>query len=230
MKIYELTSGLWFPNPYHAPENMPMAIGGDLSPDRLIKAYQMGIFPWFNEEDPILWWSPNPRMVLYPDQVKVSKSMKKVIQSERFTLKIDSAFDQVIENCQSAPRKGQEGTWITEDILNSYKNLHKLGVAHSFETFEKDKLVGGLYGVSLGKCFFGESMFSQVSNASKFAFIMMANTLEKNNFEIIDCQIHNEHLASLGAIEVNRSLFLDQLQDGLKKEFVVGKWSHLQMP
>lgn len=227
MKIYELTSGLWFPNPYHAPENMPMAIGGDLSPERLIKAYQMGIFPWFNEEDPILWWSPNPRMVLYPDQLRVSKSMKKVLKSGQFTLKIDNAFNEVIECCQSVPRKGQEGTWITQDIINSYKNLHELGVAHSFEVYQEDQLVGGLYGVSLGKCFFGESMFSKVSNASKFAFIKLAELLEKSGFDLIDCQVYNEHLASLGAVEVDRSMFLDQLQAGLKKEFIIGSWSEL---
>lgn len=230
MKIYELTSGHWFPNPQGGPGDMPLAIGGDLHPDRLIKAYQMGIFPWFNQEDPILWWSPNPRMVLYPEAIQVSKSMRKVIREGQFTLTFDQAFAEVIGACQKIPRKDQDGTWISTDIIDAYTELHHRGLAHSAEVWQDGELVGGLYGVSLGGSFFGESMFSKVSNASKFAFIQLAQKLFDKGFDLIDCQVHTDHLESLGAVTVDRGLFLSQLSTSLKKSTLEGNWNDLFTP
>ncbi len=185
-----------------------MAVGGDLSPERLLLAYQNGIFPWFNDDSLILWWSPDPRMVLFPKKVKISKSMRKVLLGNQFKLTKNTSFDSVIEHCALRKRKGQEGTWITDKMKEAYRELYKKGFAKSYEVWQDEELVGGLYGVDLGHIFCGESMFSLVSNASKFAFIKMAQELEAKEYALIDCQVYNEHLKSLGAEEISRERFI----------------------
>lgn len=193
-----------------------IAAGGDLSSERLLQAYSQGIFPWYSEGDPILWWNPDPRSVVFPVEFKPSKSLKKLINKGIFTVKMNTAFDGVIEGC-AAPRANEDGTWINEDILKAYKELHRLGYAHSFEAWKDDTLVGGLYGIAIGGAFFGESMFSRVSNASKVAFEYMCRTLSQNNFLVVDCQIHNSHLESLGAKEIPRSEFLDIVKKAISQ-------------
>jgi leucyl/phenylalanyl-tRNA--protein transferase len=197
-----------FPDPNLASRDGLLAIGGDLSVERLLLAYNHGIFPWFSEGEPIMWWSPNPRFVLFPDKLKISKSMQQVLRSNKFEVTTNQDFENVIRNCQHVKRTGQNSTWITEDIISSYTELHKLGVAHSVEVWENKKLVGGLYGLIMGKCFFGESMFSTVSNASKTGFISFVKQLQAQDFQLIDCQIHSEHLESLGAEMITRKKFL----------------------
>ena len=209
--FFYLTDALVFPPVDTANEEGLLAVGGDLSPDRLILAYRSGIFPWFNNDSLILWWSPDPRMVLYPQHIKISKSMKKVLRSNRFRLTKNTCFEEVLHNCSSIKREGQDGTWITEEMKRAYVELHKRGVAKSYEVWEDEKLVGGLYGVDLGHIFCGESMFSLTSNASKFAFIKMAQELYEKGYELIDCQVYNDHLASLGAEEISRKQFLTYL-------------------
>jgi leucyl/phenylalanyl-tRNA--protein transferase len=204
-----------FPNPNLARKDGLLAVGGDLSVERLILAYQNGIFPWFSEGEPILWWSPNPRFVLFAENLKISKSMQQVLRSNKFEVTINQSFEQVIRNCQAVKRTGQNSTWITEDIIQSYCNLHKLGIAHSVEVWEKQVLVGGLYGLIMGKCFFGESMFSKVSNASKTGFITWVQKLKAENFRLIDCQIYSEHLESLGAENIDRKEFLRLVHENL---------------
>lgn len=189
-----------------------LAIGGDLSVERLLLAYKNGIFPWFNDDALILWWSPNPRMVLFPEKVKISKSMRKIIASNRFKLTKNKCFGTVLEKCASVKRKGQEGTWITPKMKAAYNELHREGYAQSYEVWEKGELVGGLYGTDLGDVFCGESMFSTVSNASKFAFIQLAEKLQKQNYRLIDCQVPTDHLKSLGAEPIPRKKFMDLLQ------------------
>lgn len=204
-----------------------LAFGGDLSPERLLLAYQMGIFPWYNEEDPILWWSPDPRFVLFPNELKVSKSMRPYFNQKKFELTCDQAFEEVIRDCQ-APRDGQHfGTWITEDMVNAYNRLHELGYAHSVEVWQNGEMVGGLYGIALGKCFFGESMFSKVSNASKFGFIILTQKLEKLGFWLIDCQQQTGHLESLGARAIPRRDFLEILKKNEQEVTFKGKWLQL---
>ena len=196
--------GLALKNP-----NGLIGIGGDLSTKRLLKAYSQGIFPWYSDEEPILWYSPDPRMVITPEVFHLSKSLKKVILSKRFDVRVNKAFVDVITNCQTVNRYGQSGTWIGDDMMRSYCELHDYGYAHSYEVYEKDKLVGGLYGVALGQVFFGESMFSLVSNASKVAF---AYLLQKSHYRLVDCQVENPHLESLGAFKLARDLFIQQLK------------------
>lgn len=188
-----------------------LTIGGDLSPKRLLAAYRRGIFPWFGEDDPILWWSPDPRMVLIPKQFKLSNSLKKVIRSGQFELRVDTAFEQVMRAC-AAPRRDQEGTWISEDIIAGYTALHRLGYAHSVETWQNGELVGGLYGVSIGRMFYGESMFCRVNNASKVALAHLCAQLARWEFGMIDCQMETAHLASLGAHPIPRDEFITQLE------------------
>lgn len=207
-----LTDDLVFPPVSTANTEGLLAVGGDLSPDRLLLAYKSGIFPWFNSESPILWWSPDPRMVLYPEQIKISKSMKKVIRSDRFKLTKNTCFREVLAHCAAVEREGQDGTWITEKMKLAYIELHEGGSAVSYEVWEGDNLVGGLYGVDLGRVFCGESMFSLTSNASKFAFIKLAQELQLKNYKVIDCQLHTDHLESLGAQEIARSEFLKLLK------------------
>lgn len=194
-----LSSALYEPNGL-------IAVGGCLSSERLINAYQHGVFPWFGEGDPILWWSPDPRLVLFPEKLQISKSLAKTLRQEKFAVTVNQAFDFVIAKCAEL-RVNAEGTWISDGIKNAYSQLHQEGVAHSFEAWRDGELVGGLYGVALGKIFFGESMFHTVSDASKIAFVHCIQHLKKLNFQLIDCQVHSEHLVSLGAEEISRTEF-----------------------
>jgi leucyl/phenylalanyl-tRNA--protein transferase len=183
-----------------------LAVGGDLSPGRLLHAYRLGIFPWYSDHQPILWWSPDPRAVLFPADLKVSRSLRKVLRRGLFTVTADRAFDEVIRSC-SEPRPGQDGTWITGEMASAYRQLHHLGHAHSVEAWQEGELVGGLYGIALGKVFFGESMFTRVSNASKVAFVHLVRQLDRWGYHLIDCQIHTDHLASLGSVLIPRREF-----------------------
>jgi len=194
-----------------------LAIGGDLSAQRLLHAYQRGIFPWFSENEMIHWWSPDPRMVLYPDEFHMSRSLKKSIRKNAFEFSIDQAFESVIQAC-SEPRNKQQGTWITKEMQQAYIGLHKMGKAHSLEIWKENQLVGGLYGIAIGRVFFGESMFSRVTDASKAAFLALCRILDTSGFELIDCQVYSEHLETLGAREIDRSLFEKQLQQYCTEE------------
>ena len=209
---------IWFPDPYNAPGDYPLAIGGDLSPERLIFAYSLGIFPWYSEDEPILWWSPDPRMVLFPDELKISRSLKKVLKNKGFEVRFNTAFEDVIKNCATVKRKGQDGTWLTPEMIEAYIKLHKLGFAHSVETYLEGKLVGGLYGVAIGGVFFGESMFHKVSNASKVAFVHLVKRLKEKDFDIIDCQQSTPHMARFGAREIPRKEFLDIISKSIHKK------------
>jgi leucyl/phenylalanyl-tRNA--protein transferase len=206
MSLTILDDNIWFPPLEGALEDGLLAMGGDLSTERLIKAYQEGIFPWYEGETP-LWWSPNPRFVIYPANLKVSATMKQVIKRQEFVFKTNTAFDQVIAHCKKIKRAGQQGTWITPAVEKAYNILHQLGIAHSAEAWSNGKLVGGLYGIKMGKLFFGESMFSKESNASKFAFISYVKQLEAEGIVLIDCQVYTDHLESLGAEMIDRDLF-----------------------
>mgnify|MGYP000979533389 FL=1 len=206
--MYHVTEALYFPAVETASPEGILAFGGDLSPERLLLAYQSGIFPWFEADEPILWWSPNPRMVLFFDELKVSKSMRNIFNRAIFKVTFNQDFRAVISNCQNVKREGQNGTWITNEMIEAYCKLHEIGIAKSVEVWKDDKLVGGLYGIDLGHVFCGESMFSLVSNASKVAFISLVNQLKSENYQILDCQVYNEHLESLGCREINRDDFI----------------------
>lgn len=203
-----------FPPLTRAREDGLLAMGGDLSPERLLLAYRSGVFPWFNPGDPILWWSPDPRCVLFPDQFLASKSLQKSIRNRGYTVTSDTAFTSVIEAC-SADRKDQPGTWITEEMKSAYHQLHQLGIAHSVETWFGEELVGGLYGIALGRIFFGESMFSRQNDASKVSLATMIGWLRQWGFTMVDCQIVSPHLLSLGAVEITRTEFMEGLKSGL---------------
>ena len=213
-----------FPDPGLADEDGLVAVGGELSAEYLISAYASGIFPWFGEGEPILWWSPNPRLVLYPAEFKVSKTLAKTIKSNRFEFRLDRNFKSVIQSCAKVSRPGQEGTWITNEMVEAYIKMHKSGLAHSFETYLNNELVGGLYGVSLGKAFFGESMFFKERDASKVALFHLVQWCKKNDFHFIDAQQPTEHLKSLGAQEIERNKFLQELDIALQLETIQGKW------
>lgn len=204
-----------FPNVKEASPEGILAVGGDLSPERLLLAYKSGIFPWFNDDEPIFWWAPNPRMVLFPDELIISKSMRNILNRNIFTVTFNQNFKNVISNCQKIKRDGQNGTWITNDMIEAYCKLHELGIAKSVEVWQNEELVGGLYGVDLGHIFCGESMFSKVSNASKVAFIALVNQLKKDNYKLLDCQVYNEHLESLGCREIERDDFMKILKSNL---------------
>ena len=206
--LHFLGDRLEFPSVETANEDGLLAVGGDLAPERLLLAYKSGIFPWFNDDALILWWSPDPRMVLFPEQIKVSKSMRKVIRDKQFRLTRNVCFKEVLDQCALVERKGQEGTWITPKMKTSYTELHKRGFAKSYEVWEDENLVGGLYGVDLGHIFCGESMFSLKPNASKFAFISLAMDCMEKGYKLIDCQVYTEHLESLGATLIPRSEFI----------------------
>lgn len=210
---------LHFPNVETALEepNGLLAIGGDLSAARLVSAYRSGIFPWYEQLQPILWWSPDPRTILFPDKVKVSRSLAKHIRRGEFTITGDRAFSQVMHQCAITPRNGQQGTWITAPMLAAYSDLHKAGIAHSIEIWHQDSLVGGLYGLAIGRVFFGESMFSHKTNASKVAFVALCRKLWQMDFAMIDCQVSNPHLFSLGAEEIDRSQFCQLLVENIDK-------------
>jgi leucyl/phenylalanyl-tRNA---protein transferase len=210
--MYFLTEQLLFPPVHETSPDGLLAVGGDLSPERLLLAYKKGIFPWFENEDPILWWCPVKRMVLFPDAFKMSHSMRNIINKGIFKVTFNTVFREVILHCQSAKREGQYGTWITNEMVEAYCKLNNMGIAKSVEVWQDNELVGGLYGVDLGHVFSGESMFSLVSNASKMAFISLVNHLKEHNYKLLDCQIYNDHLHSLGCVEIPRATFLEILK------------------
>jgi leucyl/phenylalanyl-tRNA--protein transferase len=215
MPVFTLSKRLSFPPPHLAIKEGLLAVGGDLSAERLVLAYRSGIFPWYSEGEPILWWSPDPRLVLYPEELRISKSLRKVINRKVFSISFNKAFNSVIQACAQTKRSYGEGTWITDDMKAAYCELHRLGYAHSVEAWKDSKLVGGLYGISIGRAFFGESMFSRVSNASKVTFVMLAETLKRSKFKLIDCQVRTDHLIRFGAIEIPRKQFLEQLKKAI---------------
>jgi leucyl/phenylalanyl-tRNA--protein transferase len=210
--IFRLDEHLIFPKPDLAEPDGLLAVGGDLSTERLLLAYQNGIFPWYSDDTPILWYSPHERFVLYPDELKISKSMRQVLRSGKLSVTVDTCFNDVITACSTAPREGQDGTWIVPDMIAAYNRLHLEGYAHSVEVWQDDKLVGGLYGVHVGDVFCGESMFSRVSNASKTALIYLCNT---GLYKLIDCQVHTDHLESMGAGMISREQYMDVLLNNL---------------
>jgi len=224
MPVYHLTDEIIFPPPQLADKTGLLAVGGDLCEERLLLAYSLGIFPWYSEGEPILWWSPDPRLVLYPGEIKVSKSLEKIIKRGAFDVTFDAAFEQVINLCASAGRRENEGTWIVRDMIDAYCVLHENGYAHSVEAWKDGILAGGLYGISLGRCFFGESMFTLESNASKVAFACLVEYLKENSFDLIDCQVSTGHLKRFGAKEIPRSFFLKQLKKSLESPTLKGKW------
>lgn len=210
--MYILPEEFFFPPVSNANLDGILAIGGDLSPERLLLAYKSGIFPWFEDDEPIIWWSPNPRMVLFLDELIVSKSMRNILNRNIFKVTFNQNFREVISNCQKIKRNGQNGTWITNEMIDAYCKLNQLGIAKSVEVWQNDELVGGLYGIDLGHIFCGESMFSKVSNASKVGFIALVNALKKENYKLLDCQVYNDHLDSLGCREIDRTEFMEILK------------------
>ncbi len=222
MAVYELGKALVFPPVDSSEEDGLLAFGGDLSAKRVILAYESGIFPWFSEGYPILWWSPDPRFVLFPDKLKISSSMKKFMKKTSYTVTFDTYFKEVITSC--AKMREESGTWITKEMQEAYCNLHSLNLAHSVEVWENGELIGGLYGVSIGRCFFGESMFSKKMNGSKFGFITLVEFLKKKGFIIIDCQVHTNYLESLGAEHIPRKEFLQIIKKGFESNTMKYKW------
>ena len=210
--MHYLSQDLFFPEVSLTHSSGIIALGGDLSPQRLVLAYKSGIFPWFEDGEPITWWSPDPRMVLFLDELVVTKSMRNVLNRDTFTVTFNQNFREVISNCQQIKRDGQNGTWITNDMIEAYCSLHELGIAKSVEVWQDGQIVGGLYGIDLGHIFCGESMFSKVSNASKIAFISLVRHLQKENYKLLDCQVYNEHLESLGCREIARKDFISILK------------------
>lgn len=204
-----------FPPPGSADKNGLVAVGGGLSLKRLIEAYSKGIFPWYSEGEPVLWWSPDPRIVLFPEKLHISKSMRRELNRARFSVTVNKEFEKVMFHCRET-RSGNEGSWITNDMIKAYKEFHNAGYAHSVEVWEDEKLAGGFYGVSMGKIFFGESMFYLKKNASKFGFIQFVLYLKKMGFRLIDCQVDTTHLKSLGAKEISRSSFITEINSGIK--------------
>lgn len=213
-----------FPDPEKALPDGLLAVGGALTEDWLLTAYENGIFPWFSQGDPILWWSPDPRSVLFPGEVYIAKSMRPVLRNPSWEFSFDTDFDAVTEHCAEISRKGEQGTWITAEMRAAYGKLHKLGVAHSAEVRINGRLAGGLYGVSIGGAFFGESMFSEVPNASKYALIHMCRRLERMGFHFVDCQLPTAHLAAMGAEEMPRTAFLNLLKEALAVDTLRGNW------
>jgi len=225
MPVYQLSEDLVFPSPHLASKEGLLAVGGDLTRSRLLLAYSLGIFPWYSENEPILWWSPDPRLVLYPDELKISRSLSKVIKKGAYTVTVDRAFEQVISECARVRLENQEGTWIVEEMVKAYCDLHESGFAHSVEAWEGDHLAGGLYGVSLGRSFFGESMFTRISNASKVAFVSLVQHLRSLDFALIDCQVTTGHLTRFGAREVSRARYLEELDKALRAPTLKGQWT-----
>jgi leucyl/phenylalanyl-tRNA--protein transferase len=223
MPVYRLPEAIAFPPVERTAESGLLAVGGDLSPERLLAAYREGIFPWYGDGEPILWWSPDPRFVLFPNELRVSRSMRQFLKKGFVRMTFDQAFREVIAACRR-PRPGQNGTWITTGMREAYAVLHDLGFAHSVEVWQQKKLVGGLYGVSLGRAFFGESMFSAIPNASKAAFITLVPHLKERGFDLIDCQVETAHLAGLGARPIPRCDFCAILKQSLRHETLRGNW------
>lgn len=216
MELNILDSELWFPPVEEALPDGLLAIGGDLGAERLLLAYSRGIFPWYNEDEPPMWWCPDPRFVLFPDELKVSRSMRQLVRRDAFEVTVDRAFGDVISNCMKIRRKGMDGSWISGDVVTAYTEMHRLGYAHSVEAWQGGVLAGGLYGIMLGSVFFGESMFSVKANASKFAFISWVDLLKEKGVKLIDCQVHTTHLESLGARMIPRADFVELLNENIK--------------
>ena len=225
MPVFKLDERLEFPPPDLADDGL-LAVGGDLSPERLVLAYSRGIFPWYEEGLPILWHSPDPRMVLEADQLRVPTSLRKTMRKQPYRLTLDTAFPAVIEACAQAPRPGQDGTWITSEMQDAYIRLFRLGLAHSAEAWRGDELVGGLYGVSLGAIFFGESMFARAPDASKVTFVTLVSDLRRRGIELIDCQVYTDHLARFGAVEWPRERYLRALAKCLRRPTSRGRWRY----
>jgi leucyl/phenylalanyl-tRNA--protein transferase len=226
MPVFKLNRDIVFPDPELSEPDGLLAVGGDLSSERLLEAYRVGIFPWYSEGEPILWWSPNPRMVLFPDRFLKHKNLAKTVRSNKFQVSFDTMFEQVIEFCSSVSRDGHFGdTWITEEMKLAYTKLHKIGAAHSVEVSYQNNLVGGLYGVSIGGCFFGESMFHTVSDASKVALWYLVERVKEWDFDMIDVQQETEHLKSLGAVSIDRKEFLHLLTYSVTKNGKIGSWN-----
>lgn len=224
MPIFRLSDKISFPPPHFAARNGLLAMGGDLSRERLLLAYKMGIFPWFSSYDPILWWCPDPRLVLYPGEVHVPARLRRRIKSKIFEVTSDTVFDRVIAECARVRTENREETWLVDEMIEAYQGLYESGYAHSVETWYQGELAGGLYGVSLGGAFFGESMFTRVTDASKVALVALCNYMAENDFDLIDCQIPTDHLIWMGAKEVPRKVFLEQLKASVKKPIPIGKW------
>jgi leucyl/phenylalanyl-tRNA--protein transferase len=220
------SEGIRFPDPSFADPEGITAIGGDLSVPRLLEAYRLGIFPWYNPSEMPLWWCPDPRYVIFPDEVQVSKTMRQSLRREVFEVTFDQCFEQVMRACGETPRPGQQGTWVSDEFLEAYCELHRLGYAHSVEVWHDGRLAGGLYGISLGKCFFGESMFTWVTNASKTALITLAQRLREKDFWLIDCQMPTEHLVSMGARGIPRRVFLEYMRRNESEKTPLGSWGH----
>jgi leucyl/phenylalanyl-tRNA--protein transferase len=223
--VYRLPTEPAFPDPDLAEPDGLLAVGGDLSVERLLLAYSLGIFPWYSEGYPILWWTPDPRLVLEPAAIHISRSLAKTLKRGQYRVRADTAFDQVIARCAAVPRPNQDGTWITSAMQEAYVELHAEGFAHSLETWSGDELVGGLYGVSLGGVFFGESMFADESDASKVALVRLAETMQSWGHELIDCQLDTEHLRRLGARSISRREFMRRLAEASQKPTLRGRWS-----
>ena len=224
MPLFRLSSDLVFPPPRLARSDGLLCVGGDLSTQRILLAYENGIFPWFSENDPLLWWSPDPRLVLFPDNIHISRSLSKIIRKNRFDIRVNTAFDQTILACARTRRKHDNGTWLVDEMITAYTSLHRQGYAHSIETWLDGHLVGGLYGISLGSSFFGESMFSHENNASKIALVALALHLQKFGFDLIDCQVTTGHLVYMGASEISREAFLKLIESSVKKRPQHNPW------
>lgn len=225
MPVFQLSDKLVFPCPDYAEKDGLLAVGGDLSEERLLLAYSWGIFPWYSEDYPILWWSPDPRLILIPGEMVVSRSLRQTLRKDFLAVTMDTCFEDVIRNCASVRRKDEKGTWISDEMIDAYINLHRSGLAHSVEIWREGELAGGLYGVSIGGVFFGESMFTKISDASKVAFVRLVYQLERWNFSLIDCQVTSPHLKSLGAREVSRKRFMWMLGKALQSPTRRGKWN-----
>jgi leucyl/phenylalanyl-tRNA--protein transferase len=223
--VYRLPREIAFPDTARAEPDGLLAVGGDLSPERLLTAYAAGIFPWYSDDTPILWWSPDPRLVLEPGRLHVPRSLRRTIRQERYRVTADRAFEGVITRCAARERPGQDGTWITGEMLEAYVRLHRLGFAHSFEAWDGESLAGGLYGVSLGAAFFGESMFADRPDASKVALVRAVEWLAARGVKLVDCQVRTEHLVRFGAHEISRASFLRRLATALRQPTQRGRWS-----
>ncbi len=218
-----------FPDPRHAAEEGLLAYGGDLSPNRILNAYRHGIFPWFNPDDPILWWSPDPRLVLYPDKFRAGRSFRRTLRNAEYRVSFDEDFEGVIRACSDIERPGQKGTWLGETMIQAYTELHEMGWAHSVEVWMEGELAGGLYGIAMGAAFFGESMFSRRPDGSKIALKALSDVLREKGYDLIDCQVVTDHLLRLGAEKVPRERFLEELDSALQKPGeVIGRWSDLR--
>ncbi|WP_022663741.1 leucyl/phenylalanyl-tRNA--protein transferase [Desulfospira joergensenii] len=225
MPIFRLSEQIDFPPARLSRSDGLLCIGGDLAPERLVLAYKRGIFPWFSENEPILWWSPDPRLVLFPQDIKISRSLRKTINKNCFQITVDNDFESTIRFCARPRRQENEGTWLVREMIQAYIRLHRLGIAHSVEAWSRDRLVGGLYGIHLGKAFFGESMFSLENDASKVALVALANHLRIHGFHFIDCQVTSEHLINMGGVEISRHAFLNLLSKSVREEADPELWN-----